>query len=159
MGSGIHWGSWSISPAEVGGYTTQEWEICLQGSDFFSFGCVYLEVGLLSCMADIFLIFWGTSSCFPEWPYQFAFLPAVHEGSLVSTSLPTLVVQGTKCWWVLLLWCFQVYFLYVCFISTFSFFVWLRVIFAFFLKMKLVWHIWFICLSVDLLYYNLFYFY
>lgn len=43
-------------------------------------------------MVLLFLIFfWKTPYCLPQWLYQSTFLPTVHQGSLLSISLPILV--------------------------------------------------------------------
>jgi hypothetical protein len=49
-------------------------------------------VGLPEHRLFIFLIFWGNSSCFPQWPYQFTFPPTAYEDSYFYTPLPTLVI-------------------------------------------------------------------
>ena len=64
-------------------------------------------------MVVLVLSFWGTSKPFPQWMYQFTFLPMVHKGSLFSTFSPTLnsclwtvaIVTGIRWYFIVLLIC------------------------------------------------------
>ena len=49
----------------------------------------YPAVQLLGRWVALFLTFEETPHCFPEWLHQFAFPPAVQEGSPLSTSSST----------------------------------------------------------------------
>ena len=50
-------------------------------------------VQLLDHILVVILILWGTTYYFPQWLFQFTFLPTVHEGSLFSAFSPTLVLS------------------------------------------------------------------
>ena len=52
----------------------------------------YSEVELLDHMVVLLLIFGGNSILFPQWLYQFTFLPIMHKVSLFSTSFTTFVI-------------------------------------------------------------------
>ena len=57
---------------------------------------MFPEVELMGHKAILYLIFFEeTPYCFPQWLHQSAFPPTVHEGSIFSTSLPTLVCRFT----------------------------------------------------------------
>jgi hypothetical protein len=51
-------------------------------------------MGLLDHMADLCLVFKKPPYSFPEWLHQFAFPPAVYEGSFFLKSLPTPIIGG-----------------------------------------------------------------
>lgn len=53
----------------------------------------YPAVQLLDHILVVILFFWGTTYYFPQWFFQFTFLPTVHEGSLFSAFSPTLVLS------------------------------------------------------------------
>ena len=53
---------------------------------------VYPGVRLLGHMVVLFLVFWETSILFPQQRCQFTFPSTAYEGSLLSTSSPTLVI-------------------------------------------------------------------
>ena len=58
----------------------------------FSLG-KYPIVELLDCMVFLFLIFEEPPDCSPQWLNRFTLLPTIHEGSLFSTSSPTVAVS------------------------------------------------------------------
>ena len=53
---------------------------------------IFPKVELLDHIVVLFLIFWGTSTCFLQWLHQFSFLQTVHKCSLISASWPMLII-------------------------------------------------------------------
>ena len=88
-------------------------QISVQDSDLISFGYVPRSTYPMGHMVVLVLSFWGTSKPFPQWMYQFTFLPMVHKGSLFSTFSPTLnsclwtvaIVTGIRWYFIVLLIC------------------------------------------------------
>ena len=52
----------------------------------------YPEEGLPGHKVTLFLSFWGSSICFPQWLYQLTFPPAVDEGSFSPQPLQHLLL-------------------------------------------------------------------
>ena len=64
-----------------------------------SFLHIYICPGvvLLYHMVALFLIFWGPSILFSQWPYQFTFCPIVYKGSLLYIFSPAFVIFCLFC--------------------------------------------------------------
>ena len=63
---------------------------------------------LMNCMIVLFLIFVETPYCFSWWSQHFTFPRIMHEGSLFSTSSPTLVIH---CLFIIFIFCVFSFFL------------------------------------------------
>jgi len=70
------------------------WGVCIF-VNWCLFSYIYTVVEVLGHMVVLFSVFFFCESlyCFPWWLYQLTFPPTVYEGSLFSTSLPTVIMM------------------------------------------------------------------